>query len=55
MSEEKLDYFINSTDKRLERIEDKLEQLIGFRAWLLGICAAISAIIGIIMNMYFKP
>lgn len=38
-------YFMKRTDERLERIEDKLEQLISFRALLLGMSAVISTIV----------
>ena len=44
---ELLKYYIDATNKRLEHIEDKLEQLIGFRVFLLGVAAAISAIISV--------
>jgi hypothetical protein len=48
------EYFIQRTDSRLEKIELKLDQLIGFRAWLFGASAAISAIIGVALHILFR-
>ena len=48
----RLDYFIENTDKRLEKIEAKLEQLINFRMLLLGGAAVVSGIVSFIC-LYF--
>lgn len=47
------EYFIKRTDERLVRIEEKLEQLIGYRWMLLGMASAISAIVSIIIAVYY--
>lgn len=47
------EYFIKRTDERLVRIEEKLEQLIGYRWMLLGMASAISATVSIIIAVYY--
>lgn len=44
-------YFIERTDERLERIENKIEQLIGFRWMLIGMASALSAIISLAFHI----
>jgi hypothetical protein len=45
-------YFIDETNKRFDRVEKKLDQLISFRLMLLGGAAVISAIISLIASVY---
>ena len=49
--EEKIDYFIDQTNKRLEQIDKKLEQLISFRLMLIGSAATISVIFSAITTV----
>lgn len=59
-----LEYFMDVTgekfstiEKRFDRIDEKLEQLIGLRWMLIGGSAAISAIIGFVVaafSLYIK-
>lgn len=51
MIEDKVDYFINQTNKRLESIEYKLDQLISFRVMLIGASIALSAFVTVIFNL----
>ncbi len=51
---DKMDYFIERTDDRLAQMEHKIDQLISFRAWLLGWAAAVGAIAGIIVQFILK-
>jgi len=50
---ELIHYFMKSTDNRLASIEKKLEQLISFRMMLYGMAAAVSAIVSILIAVYF--
>jgi hypothetical protein len=47
------EYFVTSTDRRLDRIEEKLERLIGFRWMLLGASAAVSTVFSIVVTLIF--
>lgn len=50
MNVDKFDYFIERTEKDLDEIKRKLDQLWSFRLLLLGASAAISAIFSIIIS-----
>ena len=54
MSQEKLDYFIERTDTRLEALDKKMDTVIGFRWMLLGMASALSAIVSTILAVYFN-
>jgi hypothetical protein len=54
MSQEKLDYFIERTDADMKEIKEDIKKLIGFRSWLFGACAAISALISMAVTIYIK-
>lgn len=43
-------YFMDQTNLRLMGIENKLEQLIGFRWMLIGMAAVISCIVSLIIE-----
>lgn len=45
--DEKLNYFIDQTNKRLDAIEGKLDQLISFRVMLIGASITVSGLISI--------
>lgn len=47
----KFEYFIHQTNRRLDKIDGKLEQLIGFRWLLIGISLGVSAIISFVVNL----
>lgn len=47
-------YFIERTDKRLDDIENKIDQLISFRWMLLGMATAISSIVSIAIAVWHK-
>jgi tetrahydromethanopterin S-methyltransferase subunit G len=56
-----VDYFMQvthekfySVEKKLERIENKVEQLIGFRWMLIGMAAAVSALVEVAFKMLGK-
>jgi len=44
---DKLDYFIDQTNDRLDKIEGKLDQLISFRIMLVGASVTVSAFVSI--------
>lgn len=48
----KFDYFIEETNKRFDKIDRKLEELINFRMMLLGGAFAISAIVSLLMAVW---
>ena len=45
---------IDYIKERVDRIEDKVDQLIDFRAKALGFIIASSSIIGFVVNIIFK-
>lgn len=49
--ERKLDYFIEQTNLRLEKIDNKLEQLISFRIMLIGASMTVATIFSIITTL----
>jgi hypothetical protein len=53
MSDEKFDYFIETTNDRLKNIESKLDELISFRLMLMGASLAVSSIASIIIAFLF--
>lgn len=50
MTSEKFEYFIERTERDLDEIKLKLDQLWSFRTLLLGASAAISAIFSIVVT-----
>jgi hypothetical protein len=59
-NKEVVDYWMRVTGEKFESIEQqlahidkKLNQLIGFRMMLLGASAAVSAIVGLAVAIYF--
>lgn len=48
-----LAYFIEETNKRFDKIDRKLDELISFRLMLLGGAAALSAIVSLLIAIYF--
>jgi len=50
---ELIQYYMQRTDNRLARMEHKIEQLISFRMMLYGMAAAISAIVSVLIAVYF--
>jgi len=54
MSQDKLDYFIERTDKDLAEMKKDIKHLIGFRMLLLGMASAVSAIVSLVIAVYFK-
>jgi hypothetical protein len=53
MQDDKFEYFMGETNKRLDGIEDKLDQLITFRMMLIGASVAVSAIVSIGITIVF--
>lgn len=60
-NKEVMDYFMKITHekfddvtKRLDKIDHKMEQLIGFRWMLIGVAATVSAIVGILTKIMMK-
>ena len=51
--QELVNYFIERTDERFDKLEAKIEQLISFRWMLIGASCAVSSIISIIIAIYF--
>lgn len=51
---ELLKYYMGETNRRLNTIDRKLEQLIGFRWMLMGVSATISTVVGLVIALYFK-
>jgi tetrahydromethanopterin S-methyltransferase subunit G len=47
----KVEYFIEETNKRLDRIDSKLEQLISFRIMLIGAAATISVVFSAVTTL----
>jgi len=47
-------YFIDETNKRFDKIDRKLEQLISFRMLLIGIAMTVSAIISVFVQFINK-
>lgn len=51
MEREKFNYFLEETNKRLDKIDEKLERLISFRVLLIGMSMAVSALITVAINV----
>lgn len=51
MEREKFNYFLEETNKRLDKIDEKLERLISFRVLLIGMSMAVSALITVAINI----
>lgn len=49
----KIDYFIERTDHRFDRMESKIDKLITFRAMLYGGSAVVSALVAAAMIIIF--
>lgn len=50
-NEEKYEYFIAQTNVRLEKMDEKLDQLISFRFMLIGASMAVSAMVSLIITI----
>lgn len=48
---EKFEYFIDETNKRFDKIDKKLDELISFRLMLLGGAATIATIISLLITL----
>jgi hypothetical protein len=51
---EKFEYFIDQTNKRFDKIDEKLDELISFRIMLIGAATAISAIVSVALTVFLK-
>ena len=51
MQEDKVDYFIEQTNQRLDRMDRKLDRLLHFRGQLLGGAVGISSLISIFIGI----
>jgi len=49
---DKLEYFINRTDERLQRIEDKVDHLEKWKLKVVGGAAALSALITFLVEIF---
>lgn len=49
MSNEQFRYYIDHVDKRLDKIEEKVDALISFRVMLLGAAAGISGLVSVLI------
>jgi hypothetical protein len=55
MSQEKLvEYFIEQTNDRLERMEDKMDKLLAFKWQIIGGSVAISALVGLVGQVFMS-
>jgi hypothetical protein len=55
MSDDKLlQYFIDSTNERLDKIEEKLDLLISFRIMLLGAAAVVSTVVALSVQILIR-
>jgi hypothetical protein len=50
----KTEYFIEQTNKKLDKIEHKIDQLISFRIMLIGASLAVSAIGTTALNLFMN-
>lgn len=53
MSEDKINYFIERTDKRLESIEEKLEVILRFKWQVIGGSIVLSALVSVAIKILF--
>lgn len=51
MEKNKIDYFIERTDKRFDQLDAKVDKLTEFKAFLLGSSFAISAITSVAIGL----
>ena len=51
---DKFDYFIDQANKRFDKIDQKLEELISFRLMLLGGAAVVSTIVSLVIMIILK-
>jgi hypothetical protein len=49
--DDKLDYFIEQTNRKLDKIDHQLEELINFRLILIGSAATVSVIFSVITTI----
>jgi hypothetical protein len=54
MDNDLFDYFIEQTNRRFDKIEEKLDQLITFRLMLLGGAATLSAVVSFLVAIFLK-
>lgn len=54
MQEDLLNYFIEQTNKRFDKVEEKLDQLITFRLMLLGGAVTLSAVVSFLVTIFLK-
>jgi len=52
--EDKINYFIDKTDDRLQRIEAKLDEVIKFKWQILGGTAVLSFVISSLIALFLK-
>lgn len=53
LMEEKFNYFMDQTNERLEKIDHKLDVVIGFRWQIIGGAMAASTAITLILNVLY--
>jgi tetrahydromethanopterin S-methyltransferase subunit G len=49
--ERKFDYFVEQTNHRLDKIDEKLEQLISFRVMLIGASMAVATLFSVVTTL----
>jgi hypothetical protein len=55
MSQEKLiEYFIQQTDIRLERMESKVDKLLQFKWQIIGGSVAVSTVVGMAVQLFLS-
>lgn len=54
MDKDLVEYFIQSTDKRFDKIERKIDDLSNFKWKLIGGASAISTIITLVVKIFFE-
>lgn len=53
MINDKYEYFLTETNKRLDAIEDKMDKLLSFKFMLIGASISVSSLITLGINLAF--
>jgi len=54
MDKNLMDYFVERTDERFDKLESKIDRLLEFKWQIIGGATALSAFVGIAIQLFFK-
>ena len=54
MDKELMEYFIEKTDERFDKLEYKIDKILEFKWQIIGGAVGISGLIGLVVNLFFN-